>query len=80
MMALYRIEFYDLRDVFHDVNIIAKSAPDALAVLRQYFPDIRVSVVFRLDVTHSSFADYREEQSLALNAYKYGIYPEIRNR
>lgn len=80
MMALYRIEFYDLRDVFHDANIIAKSAPDALAVLRQHFPDIRVSVVFRLDVTHSSLADYREEQSLALNAYKYGIYPEIRNR
>lgn len=79
-MKLYRIEFYDLRDVFHDANVLADSPEEAIAVLRQHFSTVRISVLFELNVAYSDPVDYAEERSLALNAYKYGFFPQIKNR
>lgn len=80
MMALYRIEFYDLRDVLHEVNIIAGSSLSARVILREFFPDARIRGVFVFDPAGCNFDYLMYERSVALNAYKYGIYPEIRNR
>lgn len=79
-LKLYRVEFYDLRDVFHDFNILADSAAGAIAVLQEYFSNARVSVLFEIDETYTDSICYKDERALALNAYKYGFLPEIKNR
>ena len=77
---LYRIEFYDLRDVYHEVNVIAGSSLSARLTFQEYFPNARIRGMFVFDPAGCDYDYLMEERSLALNAYKYGIYPEIHNR
>lgn len=79
-MYLYRIEFYDLRDVLHDANIIADSGLHALGILREFFPDARIIHVLRYVEKDCDAIRFHEDLSFALNAYQFGIYPEVKNR
>lgn len=79
-MYLYRIEFYDLRDVLHDVNIIADCGLRARGIVREFFPDARITSVLRYESNDCDALHFYEDLSLALNAYKHGIYPEVKNR
>ena len=79
-MYLYRIEFFDLRDVYHEVNVLAESDFSARVIFREYFPDVRIRGMF-LFVPSGCGCEYlMRERSFALNAYQFGIYPEIKNR
>lgn len=79
-MYLYRIEFYDLRDVLHDANIIADCGLRARSILQEFFPDAQIIHVLRYETEGCDAVRFYEDFSLALNAYKHGIYPEIKNR
>ena len=79
-MYLYRIEFYDLRDVLHDVNVLADCGLRARDIVREFFPDARIIFVLRYEPAYCDAIRFYEDLTLALNAYKHGIYPEIKNK
>ena len=67
-MFLYRIEFYDLRDVYHEVNILAKSDLSARLAFREHFPDVRIRGMFMFVPAGCDFDYLMAERSYALNA------------